>query len=342
MSAHIGYHTSHGSATDRHPPCFSKARSFDIRPHGRLQPYRSAVQRGIIPYWPRLLERLPMSEAIVTPGRYVKGLRQWMPLEQADLPSLVCDTLTVATLNVWHAPDFFQERCHATLALLASLQSDLIALQEVSPRFLDQILSTPWIQTEYCLSDIYGSSIDPYGVLILSRIPICAWHLVALPSAMGRHLVSARAFLNGQRTTFASVHLESLAYAAPTRAKQLRRIFPVLAPEPHVILTGDFNFCATWEENRQLEPSYQDIWSILYPEQAGYTEDTERNTMRMRHTGKPKQVRFDRVLLRSHQPGWHAEAIALIGAVPISDTTPEVFPSDHFGLVSRLRWQTGA
>ena len=124
------------------------------------------------------------------------------------------------------------------------------------------------------------------------------------------------------------------------RAKQLRRIFPALAPEPHVILTGDFNFCASWEEEQQLAPTYQDIWSTLHPQQAGYSEDTERNTMRLRHTGKSKQVRFDRVLVRSQHVGWYAEAIALIGTQPISDTKPELFPSDHFGLVSRLRWQS--
>ena len=175
------------------------------------------LQRGIVFRQSRPQQRLPMPFAIATPGRYHNSLRQWMPLEQADPSSLARDTLKVVTFNVWNAPDFRQERCVATLALLASLQPDLVALQEVSPPFLDQILTTPWIQAEYCLSDIYGSSVDPYGVLLFSRVPITQWQLLALPSAMGRHLVSARAFLNGQHTTFASVHLESLSYAAPTR-----------------------------------------------------------------------------------------------------------------------------
>jgi tyrosyl-DNA phosphodiesterase 2 len=285
-------------------------------------------------------ESIRMSEAVATPGRYLPDIHQWMPLEQEDVPSLSLEGLTVATLNIWHAPDFFQERCHAILTLLASFHPDLIALQEVSPAFLDQVLKTPWIQAAYCISDIYGSSVDPYGVLILSRVPIRDWQLLALPSAMGRHLVSARAFLNGTSTTFASAHLESISYAAPTRAKQLARIFPYLAPEQQVILTGDFNFCATWDENKQLDPAYQDIWAVLHPHQDGFTEDTERNTMRLLSTRKPKQVRFDRMLLRSRRPGWQAESIELIGTEPISGSIPDIFPSDHFGLVSRLRWQT--
>ena len=281
-----------------------------------------------------------MSEAIATPGYYLHDIHQWMPLDQRDVASLALECLTIATLNVWHSPDFFHQRCHATLALLASFHPDLIALQEVSPAFLDQVLKTPCVQAAYHISDISGSSVDPYGVLLLSRFPIGDWQLLALPSAMGRHLVTAHALLNGTVTTFASVHLESFSHATPTRAKQLARIFRHLAPDQHVILTGDFNFCSTWDENQQLDPAYQDIWAALHPEQAGFTEDTERNTMRLLHTGKPKQVRFDRMLLRSRPPGWQAEAIELIGTEPIAGSTPDIFPSDHFGLVSRLRWQT--
>jgi tyrosyl-DNA phosphodiesterase 2 len=275
----------------------------------------------------------------LTPGKYVPDLQQWQPLRAQEVKRSDINHLTVATLNVWFDENYyFDARCRATLALLATDQPDIITLQEVTPAFLTQILHTPWIQAAYQVSDIYGDSIDPYGVLILSRLPIVNWQLIILPSRLGRYLVTAQALLNQTTTTFASVHLESRSYSAPTRAKQLARIFPHLASEPHVIVTGDFNFCSTSDENRQLDPTYQDVWPLLHQTEPGFTENTDVNTMRWFQTGKHEQVRFDRILLRSQQPGWQARSIQLIGTEPISTATPDIFPSDHFGLLGRFDW----
>jgi hypothetical protein len=134
--------------------------------------------------------------------------------------------------------------------------------------------------------------------------------------------------------------LESHAYSTAIRAQQLAEVFPRLALDPHVILTGDFNLDPSWPENQNLDPAYQDIWPLLHPSEPGYTEDTEVNTMRRIQTGKHKQVRFDRILLRSEQPGWRAESIQMIGTESISPEMPDAFPSDHFGLVGTFVWQS--
>lgn len=280
-----------------------------------------------------------MFPLIPTPGKYVSSLQQWQRLSTAENETVDIDHFTIATLNVWFADYYFEQRCRATLALLESLQPDVITLQEVTPAFLLEVQHTPWIQASYSLSDIYSDSVNPYGTIILSKLLIRDWEFFPLPGAMGRSLVAARAELNQQSLMFASVHLESKTQAAPTRAKQLARIFPLLDTEQHVVLTGDFNFCSTWDENRQLDPSYQDTWAVVHQTDPGFTEDTDRNTMRMLYTGKRKQVRFDRILLRSEQPGWRAEFIELIGTEPIQDTTPNIFPSDHFGLIGRFVWR---
>ena len=101
----------------------------------------------------------------------MSNLRQWQPLSNREVQLPNIEHLTVATLNVWFADDYFDQRCSATLALLQSYQPDVITLQEVTPAFLTRLLHTPWVQAEYRLSDIYGDSVDPYGVLILSRLP---------------------------------------------------------------------------------------------------------------------------------------------------------------------------
>ena len=126
------------------------------------------------------------------------------------------------------------------------------------------------------------------------------------------------------------------------RGAQLAQIFPILDEATHALLMGDFNFCASWpEENARLPTSYTDLWPALNPHDPGYTEDTAINRMRLARAGKAKQVRFDRVLLRSQPPGWTPTAICLLGTTALGDAEPAVFPSDHFGLAAALQWQNG-
>ena len=269
-------------------------------------------------------------------GVYDQHSQQWVLDTPRVSESAVYAQLSVATLNVWFADIHFGMRCAAILELLRAASPDIITLQEVTPALLNDILHSPWIQAAYRLSDIVGTSLDPYGVLILSRLPIHSWELVPLATAMGRQLVIARAALNGMTTAFASVHLESKATMASIRIKQMQRIFPALAAEQHVILTGDFNFDTHWDERQYLDPSYQDCWPLLHPYEPGFTVDTERNHMRLLAKRQDKQTRFDRIFLRSSAPGWQLESIELLGDTPISSATPDIFPSDHFGLLAQF------
>ena len=116
----------------------------------------------------------------------------------------------------------------------------------------------------------------------------------------------------------------------------IRDSFPALAAEQHVILTGDFNFDTHWDERQYLDPSYQDCWPLLHPYEPGFTVDTERNHMRLLAKRQDKQTRFDRIFLRSSAPGWQLESIELLGDTPISSATPDIFPSDHFGLLAQF------
>jgi tyrosyl-DNA phosphodiesterase 2 len=283
-----------------------------------------------------------MHELTPTPSCYNAYTQRWELLEREPSPTQPYAQLSIATLNVWFGAAHFAERCAATLRLLGELQPDIITLQEVTIPFLDALRVEPWVQAEYRLSDSTGESVDPYGVLILSRIPITEWVIWRLPSAMGRHLVTVQTILNGQPFVCASVHLESQSYSAPIRTKQLSRIFPYLAEHPQLVFTGDFNIDAASAENEQIDPSYLDLWPYLHPFEDGYTVDTERNTMRWIHKQKPKRVRFDRMLLRSANQLWQPESIELIGDTPIDPATPAVFPSDHFGLIARLQWNSSA
>jgi tyrosyl-DNA phosphodiesterase 2 len=76
----------------------------------------------------------------------------------------------------------------------------------------------------------------------------------------------------------------------------------------------------------------------LEGEAPGYTEDTDINLMRLHTHQEVKQVRFDRILLRSGKLGWVSQAIKLLGTQPIGSDSAAVFPFDHFGLVGQLAW----
>ncbi len=53
---------------------------------------------------------------------------------------------------------------------------------------------------------------------------------------------------------------------------------------------------------------------------------------------KEPSRRLDRILLRSSI--WKAEGIRILGDAPVSPETPDVFPSDHFGLACTLKGAT--
>ena len=98
------------------------------------------------------------------------------------------------------------------------------------------------------------------------------------------------------------------------------------------MLLGDFNMRDA--EDGRITAPYCDVWPALRPEDAGYTEDTSINLMRLDARNKKRHVRFDRVLLKGTR--WRAASIELLGTKPISLALPRVFPSDHFGVACRL------
>jgi tyrosyl-DNA phosphodiesterase 2 len=263
--------------------------------------------------------------------------------EQTDATNSITATeLTFVTYNVWFGKYYFKERCEALLKIVRDCDADVIGLQEVTPNFLKIVLKQEWVRDRYYISDATGVTVQGYGVLLLSRIPIRRMFLHNLPTLMSRKLLVAELCVNEQTFNVATVHLESMKQSAPLRAEQLAEIFPLLSNSEHSVLMGDFNFCSSWtSENTNIDSSYQDLWAVLRSGEPGYTEDTDINLMRLHLTGKEKQVRFDRILLRSFSSLWQPQSIKRLGIEPISQKYRyrKVFPSDHFGLVGSIVWQ---
>jgi tyrosyl-DNA phosphodiesterase 2 len=224
------------------------------------------------------------------------------------------------------------------LALLEERRPDVIALQEVTLPFLAGIRATPWIQREYFVSDFMGSTVQSYGVALLSRFPFESLESHTLTSRMDRTLLLAHIPVNGTRLAVGTMHLESLDSAA-IRASQLEQVFKTVAQDRDALLMGDFNFCSSWpEEQSRIPAAYADAWSTLRAE-PGYTEDPAVNRMLRKMKKEREAVRFDRILLRSEKPGWVPVSVELLGTKPVSEDLPDVFPSDHFGLFARMQWR---
>src|SRR5262249_55146871 len=152
-------------------------------------------------------------------------------------------------------------------------QPEVIALQEATLAMLRPLLEQDWVRRQYYTTASPHSPTATHGVVLLCRFPTPAY-LLQLPGHFGRR--SAILELAGLRV--ASVHLESLN-SAHVRREQLRLLFTQLQDSPSAMLLGDFNFCSSWEENRQLPADYLDLWPAVHPDLPGYTEDTQLNTM---------------------------------------------------------------
>jgi tyrosyl-DNA phosphodiesterase 2 len=274
---------------------------------------------------------------LLFPAMFDKKKDQWR-LVYDSAENMNADSLTFVTFNIWFGDYYFEERVGALTEILKKSNADIIALQEITDASLQLILKEDWIKRSYYISDISSSSFYSYGVILLSRIPIKKLNLYPLISVMDRHVLIAEFEINEQKLLVGTTHLESLRYSSKMRAFQLEQIFTILNESDHAVLMGDFNFCSSWEENANIDGRYSDFWEILRPDEPGYTEDTDMNTMRRQLKREEKKVRFDRIISHSISGCWEPKKINRIGMKPISSEHPDIFPSDHFGLIGKLEW----
>jgi endonuclease/exonuclease/phosphatase family metal-dependent hydrolase len=244
-----------------------------------------------------------------------------------------CDELTLTTFNIWFNPYFAEQRHRAIAELLSRNRPDVMVFQEVTPAALDIFLAQPWIRAEYRYAAATGGRHGNYGMLMLSRLPINRVTHTPLPTQASRGFLTGEFTVNGRPLAVSAIHLDSGKASARLRRWQLRRIFHALRRSESAVALGDFNMRDS--ENARISAPYCDLWPALRPNEAGYTEDTSINLMRLDSKDEHRHVRFDRVLLKGS--GWAPVSMELLGTEPISAAYPRVFPSDHFGVQCHLR-----
>ena len=274
---------------------------------------------------------------LIFPARFNRDKNKWDFIYNS-WENTNAKMLKLITLNTWFDDFYFEERFRAITEILRELKADVIALQEITDKSLGIILKEDWVKDNYFISDISGSTFSSYGVILLSRIPIKNLNLYPLASIMNRHVLIAEFVINEQKILIGTTHLESLNFSAPIRYVQLKNIFALLNVSNNSVLMGDFNFCSSWNENSNIDNSYLDFWETLRSDNPGYTVYTDINIMRKKSKSGEKKVRFDRIISRSAKYCWKPKKINRIGMKSISPECPDIFPSDHFGLIGLLEW----
>jgi len=241
--------------------------------------------------------------------------------------------LKILTWNVLAQRETATARLPVLLRLMQETAPDVIALQEVTPWFLEALRATAWART-YSMPMADGQPVVAGGLTILTRLPLLDFHSEVLPGRMGRSVLVIHVTCGERRVALATCHLESYLNDHQIRSRQLDRIFSLLADEPCALLLGDFNFGdAEAEESEHLASGYVDAWRAVHPDDPGFTWDRAANPMALKGSfpGEPSR-RLDRILARA--PGWRPISCTLLGTRPVAEEQRETFPSDHFGLLA--------
>jgi endonuclease/exonuclease/phosphatase family metal-dependent hydrolase len=263
---------------------------------------------------------------------FVKSVGKWLKPNPRRLPAPVeLSSLRVLTYNVWFDRYECERRCAAVLEILARESADVIALQEVTPYFLQRLLAEPWLRENYVSSR--SKLVDArYDVVMLSRLPVSRCISHTLTTDMGRRLHTLEIPTTRGRLAVAGVHLESMRERTPTRLAQIGECIPILGRADFSIWLGDFNSAPSSVEDESIRCAFRDVWEDL-DEQPGYTRDTSRNAM-LAKVKADRHQRIDRVLWRGQ--AFQPAHIRLLGTAALPGTEGQVFPSDHFGLLAEL------
>lgn len=248
--------------------------------------------------------------------RFSREHGEWQAVPSPSTPASLTDRrpLRFATLNVLHdnaQPELLQHdiRQDAICAELASVQPDVIGLNEVTQRLLERLLREDWVRDGYTVSAVPGdvrcshvtTVQGPFGNLLLSKIPPVSVAYVEQPGD-GRHSHVMTLLLHDERpqggrprrVAVCSTHLTACPWLMEGRRKrQLEVLTAALAPaatwpgvEPKgddgrdaapdaCVIMGDFNFHRE-AENASIPLGWQELPAVV---DLGETWDFGRNAM---------------------------------------------------------------
>jgi poly(A) polymerase len=248
------------------------------------------------------------------------------------------NALTIVSYNILsnlHDADTIQtdKRLPVILDELAQTQSDIIALQEVTPESLKFILATNWVQDYFISEAPNGDCVKPYGNLLMSR---WAFKLVEHQFSGHKRVLVGKWQIDDRSVHLANIHLTSDRgeNALQKRTQQLATVIGYLQQQAgDRLIVGDFNTRDNEQDEIIEYGNFIDLWKKIHPDRAGYTFDPDVNSlaMLMSLTGKPG--RLDRILwCPDLESQYQPQAIDLFGCQGFMSNGTQLYPSDHFGV----------
>ncbi|MGW2374496.1 poly(A) polymerase [Kitasatospora sp. NPDC001683] len=262
----------------------------------------------------------------------------WQPYE-ARTGTTGPDSLRVVTWNtLWDRYDAERiataRRRPLLLTELEAADADVIALQEVEPALLAQLLAAPWVRDGYTLGgDPSGGDVAEYGLLLLSRLPV----LEAGRQVLGPHkaVTAVTVQASDGPLTVAAVHLSSdHSTDGPARRQAELALLAegLAAVEGELLLLGDFNDARSGPAGPAAALGLRDAWTQVHgPADDTPTFDPTVNPLAAVSSLTGRPGRLDRVLHRCERA--RVTGAALLGDRPGPDG---LHPSDHYGVAVDL------
>jgi poly(A) polymerase len=283
---------------------------------------------------------LPLHRFDRRAGAWTGALPSEPAREAPPIASVCLVTFNVLADVFADTPTDLASRLPALLAHLRAQDADVIALQEASPPLVRALLGERWVRDAYTVSDgPDGRTVDPHGVLLLMRLPVA--QLVSHRFSRTKRTVLAEVRAGGVALQVAVVHLTSdrSPNAAATRQAHLDELCSALPPGgatgPATVVLGDFNWDDDALETAMARHGFTDAWRAVRPGDPGITFDAVRNALTARISLTKRSARLDRIFLRDGALALRPASAELFATGPVEGTSPELFPSDHFGVAVR-------
>jgi endonuclease/exonuclease/phosphatase family metal-dependent hydrolase len=212
-------------------------------------------------------------------------------------------TITVATYNILHHTDTFlddvkslvlgiprpSERITPVLELLAGLDADIIALQEVTPALLSaingnarlrawQVASTQPPAAGLVSPVRHGRALPARHTAVGPGHPVSPATSTVHVHPMIRPLLVADITICVQTLRVSTCHLDSFAEHRQKRVWQLDQALRQLGSAQHAMLLGDFNFGDAAPENAAIASGFRDLWREAHADQPSNALRLSRQT----------------------------------------------------------------